>query len=149
MAENKKPKLTAKQEMFCKEYLIDLNATQAAIRAEYPEKSARQAGSENLSKPYIAEYIQELFDKRSDKTEITSEYVITSIKSVAERCMQAEQVMAQGAPTGEYKFDAAGANKSLELLGRHLKLFTDRVELDGEVQISTITRKIVKAKSDT
>ncbi len=140
-------KLTAKQEMFCKEYLVDLNATQAAIRAGYSEKTSYSIGQENLNKPELAEVIQKLFDKRSAKTEVTAEYVITSIKSVAERCMQAEQVLVQGEPTGEYKFDASGANKSLELLGRHLKLFTDKVELGGEVQITQITRKIISTKS--
>ena len=136
-------KLTAKQEMFCKEYLIDLNATQAAIRAEYSVKTAKDIGCENLAKPNIAARIQELFNERAEKVEISAEYVIKSIKSVAERCMQAEQVMEQGKPTGEYKFDASGANKSLELLGRHLKLFTDKVELGGTVAITRIERKIV------
>jgi len=130
--------------MFCKEYLIDLNATQAAIRAEYSVKTAQQMGHENLSKPVIAEYIQKLFNERAEKVEISAEYVITSIKSVAERCMQAEPVMVQGEATGEFKFDAAGANKSLELLGRHLKLFTDKVELGGVVAITKIERTIVE-----
>jgi phage terminase small subunit len=143
MSTEKEKKLTAKQEMFCKEYLIDLNATQAAIRAGYSEKTAVVIGCENLIKPNIAQCIQELFNERAEKVEISAEYVITSIKSVAERCMQAEQVMVQGEPTGEYKFDAAGANKSLELLGRHLKLFTDKVELGGTVAITKIERKIV------
>ena len=136
-------KLTAKQEMFCKEYLIDLNATQAAIRAGYSVKTAVVIGCENLVKPNIALCIQELFNERSEKVEISAEYVIKSIKSVAERCMQAEQVMEQGKPTGEYKFDASGANKSLGVLGRHLKLFTDKVELGGTVAITRIERKIV------
>jgi len=136
-------KLTAKQQSFCEEYMIDLNATQAAIRAGYSLKTAKEIGCENLTKPNISECIQDLFNERSEKVEISAEYVIKSIKSVAERCMQAEQVMEQGKPTGEYKFDAAGANKSLELLGRHLKLFTDKVELGGTVAITRIERKIV------
>ena len=51
-------KMTDKQKRFCDEYLIDLNATQAAIRAGYSEKTARQIGTENLSKPSIDEYIK-------------------------------------------------------------------------------------------
>ena len=136
-------KLTAKQEMFCKEYLIDLNATQAAIRAEYSEKTAQQVGSENLSKPVIAEYIQELFDARANKVDVSAEWVLTSLKSVANRCMQEEQVMTKDGPTGEYKFDSSGANKSLELIGKHLKLFTEKLEVDTTVQIKEIQRKIV------
>jgi phage terminase small subunit len=68
-------KLTAKQEMFVKEYLIDLNATQAAIRAGYSEDTARQIASDNLSKVYIQEAIQEAKDKRSKSTEITAESI--------------------------------------------------------------------------
>ena len=58
-------KLTAKQQRFCDEYLIDLNATQAAIRAGYSKKTAKQIATENLSKPYLREYI----DKRMAEKE--------------------------------------------------------------------------------
>jgi phage terminase small subunit len=51
-------KLTPKQLQFCKEYLIDLNGAQAAIRAGYSEKTAKEIASENLTKPNIVEYIQ-------------------------------------------------------------------------------------------
>lgn len=54
-----KIKLTAKQRRFVEEYCVDFNATQAAIRAEYSEKTARQTGSENLAKPVISEAIEE------------------------------------------------------------------------------------------
>ena len=60
----KLPLLTAKQKRFCEEYVIDLNATQAAIRALYSEKTARQMGTENLSKPVIKNYIAELLVKK-------------------------------------------------------------------------------------
>jgi phage terminase small subunit len=135
------PKLTAKQQAFCEEYLIDLNATQAAIRAEYSEDTARQIGSENLSKPAIADYIAELQAKRSAKTAITADYVLSSLHKVAERCMQAVPVMefdkGEGGmkETGEYKFEHSGANKSLELLGKHLALFTDKTEVTGTIGI--------------
>lgn len=52
-------KLTPKQQLFCDEYLIDLNATQAAIRAGYSEKTAKQIGQENLSKPDLKKYIED------------------------------------------------------------------------------------------
>ena len=136
-------KLTAKQEAFCREYLIDLNATQAAIRAGYSTKTARNVACENLTKPYISEYVQELMNERSKKTEITAEYVLASIKSVADRCMQVEEVLVNGEASGGFKFDSSGANKSLELLGRHLKLFVDKVEVDSTVQVTEIQRKIV------
>ena len=59
-------KLTAKQQRFCDEYLIDLNATQAAIRAGYSEASARQMGTQNMSKPSIKKYI----DQRASAVEV-------------------------------------------------------------------------------
>jgi phage terminase small subunit len=66
-------KLTDKQELFCKEYLIDLNATQAAIRAGYSENTAQIIGSENLSKPLIAKKIAELKAKRAERVEIKAD----------------------------------------------------------------------------
>ncbi|WP_299663857.1 terminase small subunit [uncultured Ruegeria sp.] len=71
--------LTAKQERFVEEYLIDANATQAAIRAGYSEKTAFKIGSENLIKPKIAELIAAAQDKRSEKTEIDAERVLTEL----------------------------------------------------------------------
>lgn len=68
--------LTPKQDLFVKEYLIDLNATQAALRSGYSPKTAEAIGFENLRKPMIAEAIQKQMDKRSKKTEITAEMVL-------------------------------------------------------------------------
>lgn len=77
-----KPKLTDKQDLFCKEYLIDLNATQAAIRAGYSEKTAQQVGSENLSKPVLSVYIAELKAIRSEKVNISAEYVLNRLVEI-------------------------------------------------------------------
>jgi len=68
--------LTAKQQLFVKEYLVDLNATQAAIRAGYKEKTARAIGAENLTKPNIQAAIEEAMNKRAVKVEITAEQVL-------------------------------------------------------------------------
>ena len=64
--------LTAKQQTFCDEYLIDLNATQAAIRAGYSKKTAKSIGQENLTKPDIAEYIEQ---RLSDRVELLLQLV--------------------------------------------------------------------------
>ena len=76
-------KLTKKQEVFCQEFLVDLNATQAAIRAGYSKKTARQVASENLSKLYIQEKIQMLMDKRAKRTELTADRVLAEIMKLA------------------------------------------------------------------
>lgn len=74
--------LTAKQERFVAEYLIDLNATQAAIRAGYSVKSARATGAENLTKPDIQAALQEAQSKRSDRTEITQDRVLQELARI-------------------------------------------------------------------
>ena len=79
MSEN----LTPKQALFCKEYLIDLNATQAAIRAGYSKDTAKQIGSENLSKPVIADRIQTGMDARAIACGISSEMVLAELYKLA------------------------------------------------------------------
>lgn len=130
--------MTNKQKMFVKEYVKDLNASQAAIRAGYSEDTAKQIGYENLTKPYIQEAIQKEIDDRTKKVEISAEYVLGSLKQIADRCMQAEEVMKYDSEVkdyvsvGEYKFDPSGANKSLELLGKYLKMWTDKTETENK-----------------
>lgn len=80
-----KKKLTAKQEIFVKEYLVDLNATQAAIRAGYSEKTAQEIGSENLSKPIIQEAVQAERDKRAQKLEITADKIAKNIMRISDK----------------------------------------------------------------
>jgi phage terminase small subunit len=131
--------LTAKQDLFCREYIVDLNATQAAIRAGYSEKTAQAIGAENLTKPLIAARLAELHEERNKRVEIDADYVLTSLKSIADRCMQSEQVVSKdGEASGEYRFEHSGANKALELLGKHLKLFTDKqeTELSGALHLT-------------
>lgn len=124
--------LTDKQQRFVAEYLIDLNATQAAIRAGYSEKTAGSVGGENLKKPEIAKAIQAAMSKRTERTQVDADYVLRTIVDTIERCKQAEPVRDRdGEATGEYKFDAGAVLKGAELLGKHLKLFTDKTELTG------------------
>lgn len=75
--------LTPKQRRFCHEYIIDLNGTQAAIRAGYSENSAKEIASENLTKPNIQNFIQELNQERQNATGITAQRVIEELGKIA------------------------------------------------------------------
>ena len=143
-------KLTPKQQAFVKEYIVDLNATQAAIRAGYSEKTASETGYENLRKPQIAAAIEEAMNSRSKKTEISAEWVLNNLKEIAERCMQGIPVTdREGNETGEWKFEHSGANKSLELIGKHLGMFIDKQEVksehSGSIQFVSNTPDVVSA----
>jgi phage terminase small subunit len=124
--------LTERQKRFVHEYMIDLNAKQAAIRAGYSERGAEVQGCQLLSNPNVAALIAERTAERAKVAKVSAEWVISRLVENVERCQQAEQVTdREGNPTGEYKFDAANANRALELLGKHLGLFVERRELTG------------------
>ena len=72
-----------KQKLFAEEYIVDFNATQAAIRAGYSEKTAHSIGSENLKKPAIQELISRAIQDRIRRTHITQERVVLELASVA------------------------------------------------------------------
>lgn len=82
MAEEWENELTAKQRAFVREYLIDLNATQAAIRAGYSEKTAAQVGAENLRKPDVASAIEAAMKIRADRTDITADRVLKELAKI-------------------------------------------------------------------
>ena len=109
--------LTPKQQRFVEEYLIDLNATQAAIRAGYSEKTAKEIGSENLTKPNIAKAIAEAQEKLSNKAQVTVEMVVQGLlneaKDLSEGSTQSARV-------------SAWAH-----LGKHLGMFKDKIEHTG------------------
>lgn len=75
-------KLTGKQELFCQEYIVDLNATQAAIRAGYSEDTASETGYENLRKPQIEVRIAELMAARSERTRVTQDRVVAELAKI-------------------------------------------------------------------
>ena len=128
--------LTPKRQAFVREYPTDLNATKAAIRAGFSEKTAYSQGQRLLKNVEVADAIQKALAERSERTEITQDYVLTSIRETMERCKQAKPVTYQSGdpvlidtPDGDiapaYKFDAGAVLKGAELLGRHLAMFTD------------------------
>ncbi len=122
--------LTPKQERFVAEYLIDLNATQAAIRAGYSEKTAGQVGFENLKKPEIAEAIAAKAGKTAEKLDLSAERVLKGLFEEATR-------------TGEGSSHGARVS-AWGLLGKYHKLFVDRVEADvtGDLTVTDARTKL-------
>lgn len=140
--------LTAKQQRFVEEYLIDLNATQAAIRSGYSEKTAQEQSSRLLSKAIISEAVNAAQSKKSDSLGITTDWILDGLKTNFERAMQAVEVLdRKGNPTGEYEYQGSVANRALELLGKHRGMFSDKVELTGKdggpVQLWTFGKRKV------
>ncbi len=155
--------MTPKQQRFVDEYLIDLNATQAAIRAGYSKRTAYSTGQENLKKPEIESAIQERIQERQKRTEITQDKVLEGLARVAMADIRgmftnngtlidvvdlpddlamalasvevvASRVEKEGGDGHEkvveytHKIKTNDRMKALELLGRHLKMFTDKTE---------------------
>ena len=76
-------KLTAKQQLFVEEYLVDLNATQAAIRAGYSADTAGAIGAENLKKPHIRARIDKAMAERSKRTGVNADRIVCELARVA------------------------------------------------------------------
>lgn len=151
--------LTPKQKRFCEEYVIDLNATQSAIRAGYSQDSAKQIGSDCLSKHAIQDEIERLQKIRSERTAITADRVLNELAKIA--FADIKNVSSWDEKTGKVKVKSSqdlrdietaaiqevsdrvnlygrsikvkmhDKKGALELLGRHLALFTDKTELTG------------------
>lgn len=113
--------LTPKQQRFVEEYLIDLNATQAAIRAGYSKRTAFQIGTENLKKPYVAAAIAKVMEQRSKELSIDAKWVLIELIDVyrASRDRRRSRV-------GNLKL----AKSTLDSIGKHvdIKAFVERLE---------------------
>lgn len=140
------------------EYLIDLNATQAAIRAGYSAKTANEQAARMLANVSVAAAVQEAMNARAERIGVNADYVLTTIIETIERCKQAKPVLDRKGepvlvelPNGEcapaYTFDASSVLKGAELLGKHLKMFTDKVEHTGK-DGGAIQYEKVKADAD-
>jgi len=122
--------MTNRQAKFIHEYIIDLNATQAAIRAGFSVKAAGQVAARLLKNANIASEIAKMQDALAEKSSIDAQWVLEKLKENHARAMQAEPILdSKGKPTGEYRYDGAVANKALELIGKHIGMFVDRMDL--------------------
>lgn len=134
--------MTSRQERFVEEFLVDLNATQAAIRAGYSKKTARVQASQLLTKLNIQEAIAEAKTNRIERIQLNQNYVLTRLVENVERAMQNRPVLdAKGDPTGEYVYAGTVANKALELLGKHLGMFQDRIEVNDLAERVAATKR--------
>ena len=156
--------MTRKQERFIEEYLVDLCATQAAIRAGYSPKSANKIASENMAKPDIRARIDQAMAELSRRTGVNQERVIRELAKAAfvnaadlvdfetgKLLPQASatdtaviaSVKVKTIPTADglgvdREIRMADKLKALELLGKHFGMFTDNVRLSGEVGVQII-----------
>jgi len=124
--------LTAKRERFVREYLVDLNATQAAIRAGYSPKTANEQGARLLANVSIRDAITRGQQDRAERLQVTADKVL--------RDLEAARVAALAA--GHY----GAAIRASELQGRHLGLFMDRCQHEGAVGGATplvIVRRVL------
>lgn len=151
----KTAKLTEKQQRFVDEYLIDLNATQAAIRAGYSVKTANEQGSQNLAKLSIQQAIAEQMAERSKRTGINQDRVVLELAKIALvkmtdivdnqgriksdaspddlACIESVKYKESESDTGssvEREVKIASKLKALELLGKHLGMWNDKLDVN-------------------
>ena len=152
--------MTPKQKRFVDEYLIDLNATEAALRAGYSKRTAYSIGNENLKKPEIQKAIHQQMKDREKRTEITQDKVLREFAHIAfddirnylefwtdeNGKLQVELKSSEEIDTrniseiqldnGKLKFKLYPKDNALTQLGRHLGLFNDKLSFDGAININ-------------
>lgn len=135
-------KLTDKQKIFCDEYIISLNATQAAIKAGYAEKTAYAIGAENLKKPKIQSYISERMEQKESSLIATQDEVLQYLTSVLRGESQTTDTLLVGIGDGwqevqevEKKPSEKDRLKAAELLGKRYGLYTDKISADVDMSL--------------
>ena len=149
--------MTKKQKLFCEEYLIDLNATQAAIRAGYSPETAGSIGNENLTKPEIRAHIDRAMAERSRRTGVNADRVVQELAKIAfvnasdvidpetatirvgalpedTAAIQSVKVKTFGEDGLEREIKMADKLKALELLGKHMGMFKEKIEVSSAVK---------------
>lgn len=126
--------LTIQEEGYARARAIGMSQLEAMALITGGKTTSRGAGSHYEKKPHVKARIDqlrhELTERAVEKASVDRAWVLSRLKKVADRCLQEEPVMVRGEPTGEYKFDSAGANRALELLGKELGMFVERKQID-------------------
>ena len=151
--------MTPKQKRFVDEYLVDLNATQAAIRAGYSERTARITAAQNLTKPNIQSAIEKRIKDREKRTELSQDKVLKELAHIAfddiknyltywtdeegqthvelkpSKEIDTRNVSEIQLENGKLKFKLYSKDNALVQLGRHLGMFNDKLNVTGELDI--------------
>lgn len=137
--------MTPKQEKFCVEYLVDLNGTQAAIRAGYSEKTANRIANQLLSKLDIKNRIKELREREFDNSIATAKEAEAFLAKAMRGEIEEEVVVTEGVGEGcsvariiKKSISAKDRIKAAELIGKRNQLFTDKVKVDSAIPIVII-----------
>ena len=156
-------KLTAKQQAFVREYIVDNNATQAAIRAGYSEHTAKEQGSRLLTKVHIARAVSKAQDERARRTEVTADRVVleyarlafsdisdlvtieggaVKVRDTAELTEDQRVAISEISETSSgMRIKAHSKTVALEALGKHLGMFIDRQETGGPGEFANLTEE--------
>ncbi len=131
-------KMTPKQKRFCDEYLIDLNATQAAIRAGYSKKTANVIGMENLTKPYLKEYIENRMAEKESELIAGQDEVLQYLTAVMRGEDKEERLTTNALGEVETIETVVQGNrlKAAEMLGKRYGLFTEKVEQNVDMDLN-------------
>ena len=127
--------MNVRQKKFCDEYLIDCNATQAAIRAGYSQKTAKQIGQENLTKPDLKAYIDKQLEILHNQKTADAQEVLEFLTSVmrGEHTEQTLQLIGDGVQTiTDIDVSAKERLKAAELIGKRYGMFKDGLNVDVE-----------------
>ncbi|WP_185643538.1 hypothetical protein [Burkholderia sp. Bp8990] len=126
--------LTPVEEAYARARAFGMTQLEAVNLISGGKTTARGAGAHYEKKPHVLARIdvlrREISERAIQAVSLDRQWVLKRLMTVAERCMQAEPVLKNGESTGEYKFDSAGANRALELLGKELGMFVERKQVD-------------------
>src|SRR5437868_400914 len=127
----RKKGLTPKQEKFATEYIVDMNATQACIRAGYSAKNADKIGSQLLGNSRVMEAIKAARERQVERTEITEDYVLKGLQR------EAETMGKGGSPSARVR--------ALELLGKHRDMFREKVDVNVKAQLE-VSEVVIRSR---